>query len=119
VPPGEDIRIDPVRLRQLPRRLRKVAHWPRVHDDHGQRRRRERRGAEEFITAGRVEHDELRADRAQSVNEGPDATFIVCDREALSHREHTDDQLGLRNVDPNEHAPPLQRRERISRRPSL
>jgi hypothetical protein len=56
----EDVRIDPIGRRELPRRPREVAHLARIHDDHWECDRGERAHAKQLVAAGGFHDDQLR-----------------------------------------------------------
>ena len=84
--------------------MREVPHLARIDDHDRQGGRDERRDAEQFVAAGRFEHDELRGQRAQPLDQRVDPALVIRDRPALRARADGDDQLGLRDVDADEHA---------------
>lgn len=103
----EDLRIDPIRLRELPRGLREVAHLARVSDDHRERRGGERGHTEQLVPTSGLEHDELRRRASEPCDERPDPALIIRHRPSLPARARRHHQFRFRHVDPNQHRPSL------------
>ena len=114
----EDVSVNAIRFRQLPRRLRNVPHLAWIHHHHGPCRGGERGDGEQLVSAGRLQHDQLRMAGSNALHQRTHAPFIMLHGNAPCTRQHADHQLGLRLIDADTHLPPRPRRKRRPR-PSL
>ena len=97
----EERRIEPIGLRQSTRRLREVAHVPRIHDHDRQRCGGEGARHRELVAASRFEHDQRRGDRPHMLEQRADPRLVVRHRRGLVGRAHLHVERGLRNVNPD------------------
>jgi hypothetical protein len=99
----QNVGIDAIGLRQLPRRFRKGAHLPRIYDDHRQLRGNKRGHAQQLIPAGRFKDDQLQRHRSQPFDERTHPAFVVHDSKPLAGGEYTHNQLRFCDINPDKH----------------
>jgi hypothetical protein len=87
---GEEVGVDAIGLRELARRLGEVADLARVHHDYRERHGGEAGDREQLVVARGFQHDQLRRDRPQPLDERAEAPVVIRQREPLGAREHAD-----------------------------
>lgn len=99
----QEMRIQAVGLGELSGGLGEVADLPRLRHHHREARGRQRRDEPGFVSSGGLQNDERRRQRAHAVDRCRDAGEIVrrCPRRAT--RTARDDDVGLGDVDADEH----------------